>query len=425
MALPFAAGERLPVIDGDVGLPIDSGTDVLPEAIEAIAPLQTSSNAPLQNQSSYDTHNGMSLPMIEGYDELPCSCALPTESSGFVHQPLAVAEDELWCGLPTLAEEDDHHSQYVLSRLDCPSISPCKRARRHCEVGSSHSIWDRSHLRTDTLNDLPQISAKYGADLLNLDPPPDWCDRAKCKALLKSSSVAFAILPWFLLEIFAGCAQLTEVAKSFGLAVGPPVDIDPAIGGGMSYNLLVPECRKLVWALIVLGCPRWVHVGFPCTFWSLMAHFTRRHDPDMDESTRLQNLVFIIFARQVGRWQHQHGRHFSFENPPRCRSWSLDVVVEMVNAYSMKVVDFDCCMYGAVDPGNGLFYKKAMRIAMTLPLDQLAVRCDKCHAHQTVQGAVDSGPRRGTRRSKVSGEYTTMLCKRWIAIVQADIVAQS
>ena len=80
--------------------------------------------------------------------------------------------------------------------------------------------------------------------------------------------------------------------NSLGLAVGPAVDIDPAIGGGMSYDLLLPECRKIVWALIVVGLPCWVHAGFPCTFWTPMAHLTRKHDPASDENTRIEQLVF-------------------------------------------------------------------------------------------------------------------------------------
>ena len=140
-----------------------------------------------------------------------------------------------------------------------------------------------------------------------------------------------------------------------------------------------------------------------------MAHLTRKHDPASDENTRIEQLVVIIFARQIGKWQHCQGRQFSFENPPLCRSWCLDVVVDMINAYSMHIVDFDCCMYGAVDPGNGLSYKKAMRIAMTMPLDGLSIRCNNCHTHQRVEGAVASGAGRGTMRSKVSGEYTSIV----------------
>ena len=128
---------------------------------------------------------------------------------GFLHQPLAVHDDELLCALPTLAEDGDN-SQCASPSMETPSPCPPKRARRQCERGCGHGMWSRPHLCKDALVDIPKITAKYGSDLLNVDPPPDWCDRAKCKALLSSLSIAFATLPLFILEIFAGCARLTS-----------------------------------------------------------------------------------------------------------------------------------------------------------------------------------------------------------------------
>ncbi len=271
--------------------------------------------------------------------------------------------------------------------------------------------------------DVSQIAAWYGSDLI--DPPDEWRDLGKCKSLLREFNMAPGVgsAAFFLLEIFAGCAHLSEAARSLGLPVGPPVDIKPAIGGDIAYDLLQAYYRKLVWALIVVGAPLWIHVGFPCTFWSMMAHLTRKDDAQANEAKRLEQLVFIFFARQIGEWQVSRGRHISIENPPRCRSWALDVVQDMVTRWNLSSVDFDSCMYGAVDPGNGLYFKKAMRIAMSLPLDGLHVRCNKSHEHQTVHSVVDSGPRKGTPRTQVSGEYPKELCRRWVTLVQAAIGA--
>ena len=157
----------------------------------------------------------------------------------------------------------------------------------------------------------------------------------------------------FLFGVVRRVRSLIQRCSRYGLGVCPSVDVLPAIGG-VAWDLLQPKFRQLVWGLLIASVPLWVHVGYPCTFWSAMAHFTRRRDPVADESTRLQQLVFIIFARQVGEWRVSRWRHFSFENPPRCRSWKLDVVRDMISRFNMFLVDFDCCMYGAVDPGNGL-----------------------------------------------------------------------
>ena len=154
-----------------------------------------------------------------------------------------------------------------------------------------------------------------------------------------------------------------------------------------------------------------------------MAHFTRNRTLQEDEETRLEQLVFIVFASQVARYQVSHGRHVSVENPPLCKSWDLDVVETMLSQCRLATVDFDCCMYGAADPGNGLPYKKAMRIACSVDLSGLCVRCNKMHQHQVIEGSVASGPRKGKRRSEISGEYTFQLCHKWVALMRAAIGA--
>ena len=223
MALPFATGDNM--IDGDV-LPMCEGTAFFPDEIEA------SASAPLQASSWYD-EDAMLLPKAEPVDAqlgflhqplavdghaqlgfLHQPLAVDGHAQlGFLHQPLAVHDDELLCVLPTQAEDGDH-SQCALPSMETPSPCPPKKARRQCERGSGQGMWSRPHLRKDALADIPKMVAKYGSDLLNVDPPPDWCDRAKCEVLLSSLSIACATLPLFLLEIFAGCARLTEVAKS-------------------------------------------------------------------------------------------------------------------------------------------------------------------------------------------------------------------
>ena len=113
-----------------------------------------------------------------------------------------------------------------------------------------------------------------------------------------------------------------------------------------------------------------------------------------DECTRLEQLVFIVFATQVAKYQVSNLRHVSVENPPLCRSWRLELVEDMLNQCCLSTVDFDCCMYGSADPGNLMAYKKAMRIACSVDLQALHIRCNKMHPQQIVQGAVQSAPAR-------------------------------
>ena len=185
----------------------------------------------------------------------------------------------------------------------------------------------------------------------------------------------------------------------------------------------MPEGRRVVWAMLVIFRPMWVHLGFPCTFWSPMAHLTRNQDVSINEETRLQELVFIAFSRQVVKWQASRWQHVSIENPPRCFSWALDITQDMVDVGRLAFVDFHGCAWGMVDPGSGLPYKKPMRIACTVDLSMLRRRCNKQHEHQRAEGCVASGERKGTRRSQVSGEYPLELCHAWVACMRAAVGA--
>ena len=78
-------------------------------------------------------------------------------------------------------------------------------------------------------------------------------------------------------------------------------------------------------------------------------------------------------------------------------------------------------MWGARDPGNGLANKKPMCLASDIDLTVLIRKCNGEHVHQKVEGCVCSGPRKGKRRSKISGEYPMELCKAWVEAMHSNI----
>ena len=67
---------------------------------------------------------------------------------------------------------------------------------------------ERPHLRTNAFADLDDIASLYGSDLVH--PPDDWLDVDKCESVLARWQVAR--MPCFLLELFAVCARLSNVA---------------------------------------------------------------------------------------------------------------------------------------------------------------------------------------------------------------------
>ena len=217
---------------------------------------------------------------------------------------------------------------------------------------------------------------------------------------------------------------MSLAAARNGLNVGPSIDKQRGIGhtDEFSIDLTKASDRRIVWALIVVLSPLWIHMGFPCTFWVQISQWTRIRDLDKNEATRLEALVFIQFSRQVVYYQASRWRHSSIENPRDSVSWDLDIVKDMICAGGMEYVDVHLCPWGAKDPSSGLFYNKAMRFASTFNMKPLIRRCPRNHEHEPIKGVVRDGPFKGRHRSALSGQYPLPLCDAWTSLAQQQIL---
>ena len=210
-------------------------------------------------------------------------------------------------------------------------------------------------------------------------------------------------------------------------AVLAPVEIDDKKlsstpwEGLHTWDVLLPSKRRLIWAYLALVQPSWVHLGPPCTFWSPLARrCNMRLDAD-NERLRLKALAFLVFSLQVCNFQRQHQRYWSLEQPPHCVSWNLDIVKEFTErelAAGNAALKFDSCAWGHKDPGNGKPFLKRQCFASNAQLVGLHRRCScSPRVHQVVEGTVESGSRKGERRSAISGEYPVEFCNAFAGVV--------
>ena len=93
------------------------------------------------------------------------------------------------------------------------------------------------------------------------------------------------------------------------------------IGHDNAFSIDIKKAsdRKLVWALVMVLCPRWIHCGVPCTFWVAIAHWTRVRDLDKNEMDRMESLLCIICSRLLVYYQASRWRHSSIDNPKKQR----------------------------------------------------------------------------------------------------------
>ena len=281
--------------------------------------------------------------------------------------------------------------------------------------------------RPNAQDDLECIASKYGADLASADTtkvPRDWLDPALARSLLLEAGLPIDLI--HMLEVYAGTGNFTSAWRLIGLNTGPC--IDKLAFGGTKWNLLQIQSRRLLWAVVVVCKPEWLHSGFPCTFWTQLAHMTRRKSECQNEEDRLCELVHVILTCQLAQWQGQHQRRVSLENPPSCASWCMDIMRSTLAAIGAKKFVFDSCAWGHRDPGNGKPYKKAQCIASNVDLSGLVRHCScgkQKGIHERVEGVVSillPGQTRRMRRSTYAGAYPKALCTAWARIIKAHVV---
>ena len=140
-----------------------------------------------------------------------------------------------------------------------------------------------------------------------------------------------------------------------------------------------------------------------------------------NEHLRFKALAFLVFSLQVCNFQRQHKRYWSLEQPPHCASWDLDIVKEFTErelAAGNAALKFDSCAWGHKDPGNGKPFLKRQRFASNAKLMGLHRRCScSPRVHQVVEGIVESGSRKGEKRSRISGEYPVEFCNAFAGAI--------
>ena len=202
----------------------------------------------------------------------------------------------------TDVSQETSHELHYLPSLDTHTVK-CVIKQKRKERRKRATTSKPTYLRNNAFDDLQDIACMYGSDLI--DVPQEWLDVDIARSML----VSLGILVWtvdetlkpldcqaqiFLLEVFAGCWHLTRACIESGYRAGPSIDILPAFGGGHQFDLLTSASRRVVWAILVCLRPMWMHSGYPCTFWSSLAHCTRNRDETLNEKVRKRELVYIF-----------------------------------------------------------------------------------------------------------------------------------
>ena len=202
------------------------------------------------------------------------------------------------------------------------------------------------------------------------------------------------------LELFAGCARLSSACSELGLKVGVPFDIN----AGKQFDLSDPRVQATVLRWLRDGKVWYVHMGTPCTGFSIAA-------TTCTSTTALElSLTCATFCLRVIRLCMRKGILWSLENPESSKLFKWIPFQRLAERPGVFRVLYHNCRYGTpwLKPTTLLTNCDAL-----LCLGRLC-RCTGVHLH--LRGKVSCGGRQ-TWLTKLSGAYPPALCWSWAQLL--------
>jgi hypothetical protein len=258
----------------------------------------------------------------------------------------------------------------------------------------------------------PQPLGRCGArlqlpgDTTICSPPAGMCyrlakDGSRCSRRLPPSRAPAQSLrgtggrPRYFLELFAGNGYLTAACYAAGLRSASPFDIKAS----RLYDLTRPACQRIVLRWIKLGQIWCVHLGTPCSGFSV----AQRGE---NNASSLLSRVCAAFSLRVIKTCIKHSVHWCIENPASSRLWSQPGFCSLARRELVHSVVFHMCRFGAP-------WLKPTRILSSFSLARLSLQCAGCERHMVLQGIVHLRNGKRSWLTAVAGCYPPALCRSW------------
>ena len=179
------------------------------------------------------------------------------------------------------------------------------------------------------------------------------------------------------------------------------------------------QAQRLVWQLLNEAKPRWVHFGFPCTFWTQLSRCTAKRTAEEWKKLQTEALEHANLSMNGLRLQHCEDRSGSMEQPKGVGSWQLDAWEELVKMGFQRYC-YHSCAFGLKDENSKPLLKPGA-LGSNRDLQCMERHCSckkslgfrgrKWPKHGRVEGTVQHGPFKGKKRSEVAGRYTEAWCQ--------------
>ena len=229
---------------------------------------------------------------------------------------------------------------------------------------------------------------------------------------LRSSQESSVSAPRLALELYAGTGVYTQALVESGLRVVKPFEIKD----GAEFDLGRRSTQQLVLQWIRSGKIWSVHLGTPCTIWSIARRGIKNQQRARDKERA--GVEAAIFSAEVIRECNRCKVFWSVENPATSKLFQFDPIAELQALPGFHEVVFNMCMYGTDS-------RKPTRIWTNAPfLSGLGRRCDGQHVHTQLSGNVRvrdaNGQWRWRSRTELAGEYPQPLTQHWAELLRSN-----
>lgn len=211
------------------------------------------------------------------------------------------------------------------------------------------------------------------------------------------------------LELFSGCARLTAAWREATLAAGPHFDIL----NGHLFDLTNSRILAVVLEWIAKGSCWLVHLGTPCTVWSVA-----RTSASSTSSTAMTGRACARAAVQVLRAARLAGTYVVHENPKTSALYQWPPMARELKRLKCDFIQVDMCRFGAPFQKSGLF-------ASNLPnlRSYIGLLCTCTQPHLRLQGTAtleENGRRKSVWLTSLAGRYPPALCRAYAACARAS-----
>ena len=214
------------------------------------------------------------------------------------------------------------------------------------------------------------------------------------------------------LELFGGVGGLSRAVRAAGLRTGPVFEL----ASGAEFDLTRRSTQLLVLAWIRTGRIWGVHLGTPCSAWSI----ARRGVKNLRKA-RNKELIAVelaLFSAEIVTECARNGVRWSIENPRSSRLWAFDPIARLLALPGAHYIYFDMCRY------TSQHRKPTALLTDNDTLDVLGALCNHDVRHEPLAGSVrvrcEDGRFRYRSATALAAAYPAELCRRWAAALDGS-----